>query len=533
MSNLRVNNSRLVGLRATADGSLLRTATLHNKEYIVVPIVSAVGDKVWWPANSDVPELVPADVLEAGYWSRNNRPIVAGHPRVNGEYVSANDPKILEEYCYGFTFGSKFEDGRVKVEGWFDPEKAQLVGPLAVNVINKLKNGEKIEVSEGNMVISELKEGEIEGQKYKSVWLSATNDHLATVDLGACSIEMGCGGPRVSEQSKQNEQKVISSLSVASNGEAKMKDQDKKSFFSRLFGSAMTAFKSAMSNNELRMKLYRAVEEVDQGVMYVDDEDVEAKTFRYCVVIRYGDYWDYDQMEHHYYQRSFEIDGDKVKIGDSRVEVEWFEGWKEKVTSQPNETELVASSSEQSTDKPCSCHEGGKEETMLNANEKKSLVTKLIGASKSPFEESDRQILEGMDEKKLTSLVSVYEGEVAITDQPVPVQQPVEAIEPQVSPDQVVISKEEYSDIKAAANAHKARVAEERNSLIASLKSAQSAFTEDDLKGMTTAQLEKLATTLEVNTAATADFSVRGRAESRVNSGPVMRDLPDTWGLGN
>lgn len=536
--------SRFAGLKAMADGSLLRTATLHDTEYLVVPIVSAVGDEVWWPANSPNPELVPAEVLEAACWSRNNRPIVAGHPRVNGEYVSANSPEILEKYSYGHLFAAEFDNKRVKVEAWFNKSRAKEVGPDATNVISRLEKGEQIEVSEGNMVVSELKEGELDGKPYKSVWLSAICDHLATVSKGACDNEMGCGGPRVNEQR----------LSISSNKESQMKESDKKSFFSRLFGSALTTLKSAMSNNELRMKLFSAAEKIDQGVVYVDDEDVEAGTFRYCVVVRYGDYWDYENMEHHYYQRSFSIgENGEVSIGDDRTEVEWFEGWRNKSGGETETTETELLTSENKSD--CSCHER-KEPITVNASEKKALVTRLIGAARSPFEESDRGVLEGMKEEKLTSLMSAYEGEEtkdettteksgSTTPVTVPTAAPIStttttsqaAVTDQGSSisanaNQVVISREEYLDIKAAANAHKSRMVEERNSLIASIKSAQSAFTEEALKEMTTTQLEMLAQTLKVDEPAVADYSVRGRVESRVNSGaPTMRELPDTWGL--
>lgn len=527
MSNSNTS-PRFVGLKAMADGSLLRTATLHDKPYIVVPIVSAVGDQVWWPANSPVPELVPAEVLEAGYWSRNNRPIVAGHPRLNGEYVSANSPEILETYAYGHLFAAKFDDKRVKVEAWFNKERANEVGPAAMDVISRLEAGEQIEVSEGNMVVSIDEIGELDGKEYKSKWISAICDHLATVFEGACNNQMGCGGPRVNEK-----------LLVASSGEAGMKDpksESKKSFFSRLFGSALSTLKSAMSNNELRMKLYRAVEQVDQGVMYVDDEDVEAKTFRYCVVIRYGDYYDYESMEHHYYQRSFSLDeSDNVTIGDDRTEVEWFQGWREVTTN--SESEMVVSESEPAT---CSCQKE-KEEVQVNVSEKKTLITRLIGAAKSPFEESDRTMLEGMKDEKLTSLISAYEGEVTpVETAPVQPAQTTQTTSTQttetstqVAPDQVVISKEEYSDIKAAASAYRQQQEEYRSTLITSIKAAQSAFSEDDLKAFTTPHLEKLATTLNVNEPATVDYSVRGRAETRVNSGPTMRELPNTWGLDN
>lgn len=177
----------------------------------------------------------------------------------------------------------------------------------------------------------------------------------------------------------------------------------------------------------------------------------------------------------------------------------------------------------------------------MNASEKKTLVTRLIGAAKSPFDEADRPMLEGMKEEKLTALMSAYEGgaETAVTTTPVPVAptSTPETIAPTTTtttttPDQVILSKEEYEEIKASSNAHKAQQLAYRASLVSSLKGAQSAFTEDDMKGMTTVQLEKLSTSLGVNETAVADYSVRGVVESRVSStGPAMRELPNTWGL--
>lgn len=521
------STSRFAGLRAMADGSLLRTATLHDTEYLVVPIVSAVGDQVWWPANSPNPELVPASVLESAYWSRNNRPIVAGHPRVNGEYVSANSPEILEKYCYGHLFAAEFDDKRVKVEAWFNKKMAQNVGPDAINVISRLEKGEQIEVSEGNMVVSELKEGELDGKPYKSVWLSAICDHLATVSEGACNNEMGCGGPRVNQ---------ISTLSV--NEASKMSDKSKKdSKLRRLFASMTSALKDAMSNNELRTKLFKAVSEKEMGVDLVYDEDVEAKTFIYRICIRYGDYWDTYEYDYKLYRRSFEISGNDVTIGDDAVEVEWFEGWRDKTTQTEVEPELTASESNGQSENKSSCQcQKEKEDANVNVNEKKALITKLIGSAKSPFEESDRAMLEGMKDEKLTSLISAYEGEASSTVTAetlvAPVATSTQAVETQVAPDQVVISKDELNDIKAAASAYRTQQEAHKTSLISSLKSAQSAFTEDDLKKMDISTLEKLATSLNVNEPSTVDYSVRGRVESRVSSGaPTMRDLPNPWGI--
>lgn len=528
--------SRFVSLKAMADGSLLRLATLHDKEYLVVPIVSAVGDQVWWPANSDVPELVPADVLESAFWSRNNRPIVAGHPRVNGEYVSANSPEILEKYSFGHLFAAKFDDKRVKVEAWFDKTRANEVGPAAIDVINRLESGEQIEVSEGNMVISEAKEGELDGKPYKSIWISCVNDHLATVLEGACNNKMGCGGPRVNQTKLEVGMK-------ADPGKGKFKDpfriegsEKKSGMLQRMLASMSNSLKAAMSGNELRMRLFKALSEAQPGVSYVYDEDTETKQVIYCVVVSYGDYWD-AESEYHFYRRSFNMTPEGVvSVNDDAIEVEWFEGWKDApVTTTETIAGITAATTTTATlevsDSTCSCK---KEDDVLKTNEKKTLVTKLIGAAKSPFDEADRVMLGGMADEKLTSLMSAYEGEIVNTPTPVAVVPPpnveTTTTNTTTTTDQVVLSKEEYEEIKASSNAHKAQQLAYRTSLVSSLKGAQSAFTEKDMEGMTTVQLEKLAISLGVNEPVVADYSVRGISR------PVVTEKkdhtpPKSWDL--
>lgn len=647
---LRVNESRFASLKAMADGSLLRTATLHNKPYIVVPIVSAVGDEVWWPANSEVPELVPAEVLQASYWSRNNRPIVAGHPRVDGEYVSANSPDILERYSYGHLFAAQYENKKVKVEAWFDKNRANEVGPAASNVIARLEAGEQIEVSEGNFVVAVDEQGRVNGKEYKSKWVSAICDHLATVDEGACSNKMGCGGPRVNESSKLKVASLaqartpkysgtettswtrptfqdfirycyngdepptsvskcsselkreisshsllgdpdatsfgeLTSLTVVnpSNGklnenalrmalksdnssaveiarrllnsefsanlEAKdMKASDKKSnMLKRMLASMSGVLKSAMSNNDLRWKLFKAISEVEPGVSYVHDEDVETKEVRYCVVVSYGEYWD-SETEYHFFRRTFDATPEGVvTVNDDPVEIEFFEGWRDKpIGESQTETETIvaASASVAASDHNCTCQasqtsQTGKETPTMN-EKKKDLITKLIGASKGFVQEGDRKAFEELSEERLKSMLAVYEGEGQTTTTTAPtttatpvvestVATPASAIE--VPAGQVLISQEELTDIKAAANAHKQQQLAYRTTLITAIKGAQAAFTEDDLKTMSTTSLEKLSISLKVDQPAMVDYSVRGVVQPTVSTKDKEKDYtpPKSW----
>jgi hypothetical protein len=191
-----------ITLSASALGSLLRTDIYQGKSYLVCPVISAVGDKVIYPANAPYPEYVPAEVLSIATESRNFRPVVMNHPvDDSGQYCSANSPGILEKYQYGFVFNARFEDGKVKSEIWLDEVRADEIGGDAPRTIERLKSGEVVEVSEGSYVIVDEQEGIHNGDEYSGVWSLCVPDHLATLSEGiegACSVNKhGCGANRV------------------------------------------------------------------------------------------------------------------------------------------------------------------------------------------------------------------------------------------------------------------------------------------------------------------------------------------------
>ncbi len=199
---------KYITLSASANGALLSVSKYQGVNYIIAPVISAVGDSVIFPANAPYPEFVPADVLALATESRNFRPVVMNHPWDDSkqEYCSANSPEVLEKYRYGFVFNSRFEDGRVKADIWLDPVRAAEVGPEALNVIERLQAGEVVEVSEGSYVIVDETPGIYNGDEYGGKWELCIPDHLATLSegiVGACSVNKhGCGANRVSSSNQ-------------------------------------------------------------------------------------------------------------------------------------------------------------------------------------------------------------------------------------------------------------------------------------------------------------------------------------------
>lgn len=206
---------------AKADGSKLTYQTLHERSYLVVPCISQVLDKVVHPVNQEFPELVTTESILPFLESRNGRPVVMDHPFIDGDWKFANEPQILEQYAFGHVFNTRVEDGRVKCDLWLDEERANQLGEDAIDSIQRIKNGEILEVSEGNAALIDPDASGIkDGKKYQGEWLIATTDHLAILPRGvrgACDVDnLGCGANRImSDRSNEQNTPIVSSLSQA------------------------------------------------------------------------------------------------------------------------------------------------------------------------------------------------------------------------------------------------------------------------------------------------------------------------------
>lgn len=669
---------RLIHLSVSVDGSQLRLSTLNSTQYVVCPVISKIGNRVEWPINSEYPVLIPSSVLALATESRNNRPVVMGHPQDEfGNYVSANDPEILAKYCFGHMFNAQFLDGKVKCEIWLDPIRAEQVGQDAVRVIERLQAGETVEVSEGDYVLSDIEEGEFEGKKYGAIWVACWSDHLATLredQKGACSVNDGCMAGSLAISSASNRSQMmyvdlqvsalaqarkptytgtetstwtkptfadyikylfngdeaptsiskcpadllrrISGHSLLGDPEAKNfqdltfypvvnpstgylnenalravivgrgssglsdsallsaqdmatrllnsefsanippkpkpeleasvdMDKKKESIFKRMLASMSEALRNSMSNNSLRWKLYKAIEKLEPGISYIADEDVEAKTVLYCVVVRFGEYWDNAENEYHHYKRTFSLDeGENVTINDDRVEVEFFEGWKPigEATPQPVlETTTIATASAE-----CGCHnkpKGGLE----MAFDRKRVITRLSSLTNGPFTGS-LKALEVMDDKGLESLDKAYPDKVNVSDPNLPATSanpnpPVTTPDAPATPttptvpgtgdagaQTVSISSAALAKIMASANAFEAQQEARKTALVTSLSAAQTAFTLADLQVMEMPMLEKVASALKVDQPQ-PQSQARYVALPVSGTKPVLRELPDPFGL--
>lgn len=171
---------------------------------LVVPVVALVGNIVLHPVNAPAPEFVPLDVLASAPGGWNGRAVLPWHPEAKGTQVSANDPRTLEAESFGIIFNSASPEdvnaaGRLTLEAWLDPTKAARVGEKAQRAIERLQAGEIVEVSVGALVTVDDTPGTWQGKRFACSWTSIVPDHLAILgdgEIGACSVEAGCGALR-------------------------------------------------------------------------------------------------------------------------------------------------------------------------------------------------------------------------------------------------------------------------------------------------------------------------------------------------
>ena len=180
-----------------------RTETYMGREYLVAPIVMLV-EGVVQGANAEVPEYVSGDSLAAFSHSWNGRPVVLNHPQVAGTYVSANDPMVLENWSFGFIFNARYEDPKLKAEAWIDTARALELGGDFQSAVDRINAGNMVEISTGLFVNTLEKKGKFNNKSYAAIWDGPLiSDHLAILSeglIGACSVDGGCGIPRINEQ---------------------------------------------------------------------------------------------------------------------------------------------------------------------------------------------------------------------------------------------------------------------------------------------------------------------------------------------
>lgn len=325
---------RAIAYSVQAQTDMIRYEKLQGEEYMVVPIVALV-EGILTPGNSSLKELALASEFGQAPVTWNGRPITLNHPKRAGSYVSASQtPQIFGEEQLGFIFNSKIEDKKLKVEAWINTKRVNDAGDTVVKEIDRLKNGEIVEVSTGLFTALEEAPGVYMGEHYDVIWRSPIPDHLAilqTGTIGACSVADGCGANRVNELvSRANcADKKDCGCGCSHKEEHEMPKEDNHVLTAeeKVMKAAIEGFKSlsekfgdtfklvgnsaVLSDTDTRAALFSALEMEDDNCWWNDIVAVYADNFIYM-----------RNWDGKFLQRTYSISSDgTVVLGSEKVQV--------------------------------------------------------------------------------------------------------------------------------------------------------------------------------------------------------------------
>lgn len=172
--------------------------TLSGREFLVAPItIFPPGGGVMTGSKGALFYSDRVCAANLGGW--NHIPITARHPvAANGKHVSAADPDVLDKQRLGFLLNDRMEDGKRRVDGWYDLESVRNYDARnGTRILNGLESGEPLEVSTGLLTDDSpaAENANHNGRAYAHEVRGWTPDHLAVLpdQVGACAIKDGCG----------------------------------------------------------------------------------------------------------------------------------------------------------------------------------------------------------------------------------------------------------------------------------------------------------------------------------------------------
>ena len=183
-------------LSAINNSSKITKESINNKEHFIIRDVVPVVDDV--VMNNG---LYPKDEIDKSYMSINGNLMPIGHPKVDGQFVSASNAKAINEY-YGGAWAENVhkENDKVLLDCYVDIEfaKNHEKGKQLLERLEGMVNGEDaspIHVSTGLILNKVYQSGKSKGKAYDWVATNMHFDHVAILlnEQGAATPSEGVG----------------------------------------------------------------------------------------------------------------------------------------------------------------------------------------------------------------------------------------------------------------------------------------------------------------------------------------------------
>ncbi|ADU69437.1 DUF2213 domain-containing protein [Pantoea sp. At-9b] len=255
------------------NASNISTTTIDGAEHYVIRGVVPIVDDIVMNGG-----LYPAEEINNSYQSMEGKLMPLSHPKVDGNYVSANDPRAVNKYHAGAWAQNVSKAGdKVVMDVYVNkavaeskPDGKRLIERLDGMVANT--NTDPIHVSTGLLTNKETRAGESKGKKHSWIARNMRFDHIAILldEPGAGTPEEGVG-MFVNADGEQGEVESASITEAANNTRDGI--WNKVKFF---FSNA-----AAMSFDDIYQALRMAIKSDD-------------KTWRYIVSV-WPDHFIYEQ----------------------------------------------------------------------------------------------------------------------------------------------------------------------------------------------------------------------------------------------
>lgn len=196
---LRRNHStfetRSLRLNVGGDAALVQTRTENGKQFLVSPVVAVISQVL----NG---EFLSAEEIEKSVAAWEGIPITVNHPP---DAPLPTQNQFIARSAIGDLRNMSFEDDKLLGEAWLDLSIAR---NKAGDIITRIQNGDVVEVSTGYFSHVQPSSGTHDSVAFNGVQTDIVPWHFALLPTkeGACSVDDGCGLPRVNVLGDLSEQ---------------------------------------------------------------------------------------------------------------------------------------------------------------------------------------------------------------------------------------------------------------------------------------------------------------------------------------
>ncbi|HAT6800649.1 TPA: DUF2213 domain-containing protein [Citrobacter freundii] len=243
------------------NASNISTTTINGQEHYVIRGAVPIVDDIVMNGG-----LYLGEEINNSYQTMEGKLMPLSHPKVDGKYVSANDPRAINVFHVGAWAQNVSKAGEKTVTDVYINKAVAETKPDGKRLINRLDemidgtNTDPIHLSTGLLTNKEKKSGESKGKKYSWIARNMQFDHIAILldEPGAGTPEEGVG-MFVNADGQEGEVETASLIDAANS----MKDGwwNKVKFF--------LSNSSEMSFDDIYQALRMSIKQADKKWRYV------------------------------------------------------------------------------------------------------------------------------------------------------------------------------------------------------------------------------------------------------------------------